>query len=230
MSIYSEPWYREQVLKAERQNREHLRAFDRSFMGKLLAGDERERDDDGTEKRVDHHASTVADLLVESGRFPHRTAALDHLLNSSRGQALLQRTRKAAVKTEKEHPMDTVFSIMKSGGIAATCAAIVAKGSTTISQDELVEAVSKVAHERYPELSSAQAFEKVYSDQGAEGRALRQAINVAKASLAETMLGPALPCDGRHWFGGAKCQHRRRGGGGACGADAEGPQAVPASH
>src|ERR1700730_10070565 len=28
-----------------------------------------------------HHASTVADLLIESGRFPDRTEALHHLLN-----------------------------------------------------------------------------------------------------------------------------------------------------
>jgi hypothetical protein len=82
---------------------------------------------------------------------------------------------------------------VKAGSIAGVCAAIVAKGSTKLSQDQIVEAVSKVAHERYPELSSAQAFSKVYSDQGAEGRVLRQAINVAKASLAETMLGPGLP-------------------------------------
>jgi hypothetical protein len=89
--------------------------------------------------------------------------------------------------------MDTVLSIIKSAGIAATCAQIVAKGSTTITQDEIVAAVSKIAVEQYPGLTEAQAFEKVYSNQGAEGRVLRQAINVAKASLAETMLGPGLP-------------------------------------
>jgi hypothetical protein len=81
---------------------------------------------------------------------------------------------------------------MKSGGIAATCAAIVAKGRTTLTQDEIVEAVSKVAQERYPELSSAQAFAKVYSDP-TDGRVVRDSIRVAKESLAETMLGPGLP-------------------------------------
>ena len=89
--------------------------------------------------------------------------------------------------------MDTVLSFMKASGIAGVCAAIVAKGATTISQDDLVSALGKVARERWPELSEAQAFSKVYSDPGAEGRVVRDAINVAKASLAETMLGPGLP-------------------------------------
>jgi hypothetical protein len=88
---------------------------------------------------------------------------------------------------------ESLEGIMKSAGIGATCAGIVAKGSTTISQDELVAAASKVAHERWSGLSESQAFNKVYSDPGPEGRSLREAINVAKASLAETMLGPGLP-------------------------------------
>jgi hypothetical protein len=135
----------------------------------------------------DHHASKVADLLVEAGSHPDRASALSHLLHSPHGQALLARMHK-----KDDPPMDTVHSIMKSGGISATCAAIVSKGSTTISEYELVAAVGKVAHERWPELSEAQAFSRVYSDP-TEGRVLRSAINVAKASLAETMLGPGLP-------------------------------------
>jgi hypothetical protein len=165
-----------------------LRKFQEVFEG------EDGGDDAGTEKRVDHHASTAADLLVESGRFPHRTAALDHLLNSPHGNALLARLHKAEAHTGKDDPpMDTLHSIMKAGGIAATCGAIVAKGATTISQDDLVSAVGKVARERWPELSEAQAFAKVYSDQGAEGRVLRSAVDVAKDSLAQQMLGPGLP-------------------------------------
>ena len=59
-----------------------LRKFQEIFEGK-------DGGDDDAGKRVDDYASTVADLLVESGRFPHRTAALDHLLNSAHGNALL---------------------------------------------------------------------------------------------------------------------------------------------
>src|SRR5437660_5934769 len=49
---------------------------------------DRDDDDDELEKRADHAASTVADLLVEAGSFPHRSAALHHLLRTNHGQAL----------------------------------------------------------------------------------------------------------------------------------------------
>jgi hypothetical protein len=148
--------------------------------------DEIDRDDGGGAS--DHVLSRLADLLVESGRFTDRGHALRHLTSHPDGVALV-RTHKA----KDNSPMDTLHSIMKDGGIAGVCAAIVAKGSTTLSQDEIVEAVGKIAVERYVGLSEAQAFAKIYSDGGEEGRVLRQAINVAKASLAETMLGPGLP-------------------------------------
>ena len=41
----------------------------------------------------DHHASKVADLLVESGSFETRKAALAHLLHHKNGAALLRRER-----------------------------------------------------------------------------------------------------------------------------------------
>jgi hypothetical protein len=136
-------------------------------------------DDDDIEKQADHHASTVADLLVEAGSFPHRAAALQHLLHKPSGQALLSRMSKADTHRAKDSPpMDTLHSIMKAGSISGVCAAIVSKGSTTISEHELVAAVGKVAHERWPELTESQAFSKVYSDQSAEGRVLRSAIAV----------------------------------------------------
>jgi hypothetical protein len=98
-------------------------------------GDEIDRDDGGDDdagKRVDHHASTVANLLVEAGSFPHRAAALQHLLYKPSGQALLARMHKAADQTEKE------------------------------SKHELVTALTKAASEQHPELSPAQAFAELY--------------------------------------------------------------------
>jgi hypothetical protein len=139
---------------------------------------------------VDHHASKVADLLVEAGSHPDRAAALQHLLHKPSGQALLARMHKVA---EKESSMDTVYSIMKSAGISGVCAQIIAKRTTTLSQDEIVDAVGKIAVERYSGLSEAQAFAKIFEAPTEEGRLLRSAIKVAQASLAETMLGPGLP-------------------------------------
>jgi hypothetical protein len=192
-NVYETEWYREQVAIAKRQNREHIARYERSFNGVMAKadadGDEIDRDDGGN---ADHPIVQLATLLVASGKFPDHAQALDHLLNTPRGAALV-RTHKAAEQTEKESTMDTVYDIMKAGSIAGFCAAVVAKRRTTISQDELVSAVGKVARERWLELSEAQAFSKVYSDPGAEGRVVRDAIRVAKESLAETMLGPGLP-------------------------------------
>jgi hypothetical protein len=114
-------------------------------------------------------------------RGPHELAA--SLVQHLHDRLDRHRERHGYQKSAKEQPMDTLHSIMKDGGIAGVCAAVVSKGSTTISEHELVEAVSKVAAERYPELSSAQAFAKIYSDGGEEGRVLRSAINVAKLSV-----------------------------------------------
>jgi hypothetical protein len=158
-------------------------------MAKVDDDDEADRDDlDDAVAESDHQVSQLANLLIEAGTFASRGEALNWLLRHPNGHALV-RTHKAA----KDSPMDTVYDIMKAGSIAGVCAAIVPKGRTTISQDDLVSAVGKVARERWAELSEAQAFAKVYSDQGEEGRVLRQAIAVAKDSLAQQMLGPGLP-------------------------------------
>jgi hypothetical protein len=71
---------------------------------------------------------------------------------------------------------------MKSGGIGATCAAIVAKGSASISEQELVGAATDIASDRHPDMSPAQAFSKVFTASTEEARVLRQALSVAKAA------------------------------------------------
>jgi hypothetical protein len=122
-------------------------------------------DDDDIEKQADHHASTVADLLVEAGSFPHRTAALQHLLHKPSGQALLTRMHKAAAKTEKESNMrhtETLESILKDSGPVSVCKGIVERGRSPCGEHELVAALTKAASERHPELSPAQAFAELY--------------------------------------------------------------------
>jgi hypothetical protein len=93
-----------------------------------------------------------------------------------------KRERHGFAKSEKESNMDSIDAIMKSGGIGPTCAAIVAKGSTNISEHALVEAATAVASDRHPELSASQAFSKIFSASTDEARVLREAINVAKQS------------------------------------------------
>jgi hypothetical protein len=142
------------------------------------SGDRENGDHNGGGGIADHSIAQLARLLVASGKFGDHAQALDHLLNTPHGAAL-HRTR---AHKAKDHPMqDSLTAIMKDAGIAATCAIIIAKGSTTISEHELVEAATKVAAERHPDMSPAQAFERVYSDQSEEGLALRKAVSIAKA-------------------------------------------------
>jgi hypothetical protein len=182
MGIDYTEWHRREIEKAERTHAEHLARHDRSFYGCLAKADHDE--DDGGGSATDHHASKVADLLVEAGSHSDRASALAYLLHNSHGQALLNRMHKAADQTAKDPPMDTVYSIMKAaaGGIAGVCAAIVAKGSTSLTELEIVEAATAVASERYPGLTKAQSFDRVYSDPGDEGRLLRSACSIAKAA------------------------------------------------
>src|ERR1700730_9928897 len=100
----------------------------RSFLEILDEDDDDARDDDddddnGIEKQADHHASTVADLLVEAGSHPDRASALQHLLHKPSGQALLQRLHKAADQT-KEYNMrhtESLQSILKDSGPVSVC-------------------------------------------------------------------------------------------------------------
>jgi hypothetical protein len=78
--------------------------------------------------------------------------------------------------------MDTVHSIMKDGGIAGVCAAIVAKGTTTISEFEIIQAVSKIAVARWPQLTEAQGFSKIFEAPTEEARVLQSALKIAKAA------------------------------------------------
>jgi hypothetical protein len=146
----------------------------------LLGDDDNDDNDDGDddmEKRVDHHVSRLADLLVESGRFTDRGHALRHLTSHPDGVALM-RTHKA----KDDPPMDTVHSIMKAGSISGVCAAIVAKGTATISEREIVDAVSKIASERWPQLTEAQGFSKILEAPTEEARVLQHALKIAKAA------------------------------------------------
>jgi hypothetical protein len=180
--VYDSDWYKAAVAKAERGNREHIAKYDRSFngvMAKALAAGGRARDDDtGTEKRVVHNASTVADLLVEAKSFPHRAAALQHLLHSPQGQALLTRMHK---HTGKDHSaMDRTAElrdIAKAGGIIAVAKAIIDENrSYGITEHEFVALVTEHEKAAHPELTEAAAFAKAY-----ENPTVWRACNVLKA-------------------------------------------------
>jgi len=140
---------------------------DRWYLDEVADPDDIDDDDDDLEDededigKVEHHASTVADLLVEAGSFPHRTAALHHLLRKPSGQALLSRLRKAAKTEKKEQPMKSLTSILKDNGPIAVAKHVVATGHTFgISEAEYVKAASRYASELYG-LPGDRAFAKL---------------------------------------------------------------------
>jgi hypothetical protein len=145
-------------------------------------GKQRDADDD-IEKGVDHHASTVADLLVESGRFPDRAAALDHLLGNQQRQALLSRMK-------KETPMEPI-EIMKRHPLAF-CRVVAQDGDAHgVSEHELVAALTKHASELHPGMSADKAFAKLYENQD-----VWQACAIAKAApFANTGGAPVVNPD-----------------------------------
>jgi hypothetical protein len=127
--------------------------------------EEADRDDDEEIEKVKHHASTVADLLVESGRFSDRPSALHHLLHKPAGQALLARLHKAA-ETEKGATMDSIHAIMKDIGPIAVAKQIVATGrSFGMSEATYVEEASRRASELYG-LPGDRAFAKLCETDG----------------------------------------------------------------
>jgi hypothetical protein len=153
-------------------------------------GDTGDRSDQNNTSLADHPVALIGRLLVASGSQPNLASAVHYLLNTSHGAALLHRTR-----THKGvDPMqDSIHAIMKSAGIAGVCAAIVQKGTTSFTEAELVEAVGKIAVERFPQLSEAQAFSRVYTAGTDEARVLQHALSVAKAAefsmVQPTMVG-----------------------------------------
>jgi hypothetical protein len=208
-------WHREQAAEAERQNEEHLRkhaptwrSFNEVFaenVAKSYAatarGDEADRHDedapvdglvDGDGDSVadggnDHAASKIADLLVESGKHPDRRAALDHLLHTARGAAMLRRLRKqqedfTAMSTTPEQKLS---DIVKRVGITALAKAIVDEDSAfSIDEHQLTALTIEAAKRDNPDLSDAQAFAKVFTAQDEGGVILRKAFHVVKTAGA----------------------------------------------
>jgi hypothetical protein len=134
-----------------------------------------------------HHASKVADLLHESGRFGSRSEALAWLLSHKDGAALLQRlhTHKGddtmnnaeleAERTEK------LRALVKSAGIVAVAKAIVdGQRAYGIDEPEFTRLATEHAQRLYPDKTLDAAFAKVFSDNGPDGVMLRKAHALTK--------------------------------------------------
>ena len=163
-------WFREQREISERMNKEHLARFDHSFYGKLLAGDTRERDErerDVNAGASDHHASKVADLLVEAGSYPNRASALSHLLHSPQGQALLARMHKKddPPMTSTSHT-EFVQSVVKQYGIVALAKSMVQEQKAFgLDEHTFTQLATEHAQRVYPNDRPDVAFSKLYQSE-----------------------------------------------------------------
>jgi hypothetical protein len=139
---------------------------------------------------ADHPIVQLATLLVASGHKADLASALDHLLNTSHGAALLHR-----VRTHKgESPMpDNLAKIAKDIGIVRVAKAIVdGQRSYGIGESEFVGLVTEHAQKLFPDKTPDSAFAKLFSDNGPDGVLLRKAHAVVKAApfdIQPTMVG-----------------------------------------
>ena len=190
--VYDSDWYREEVAKAERGNREHVAKYERSFLGVLAKADAKSRDladgDETDRNRNDggsasvHPAVQIATLLVASGKFPGHAQALHHLLNTSRGQALLQRMSKAD-QTGKETSMTTshsefVQSVVKQYGFVALAKSGVQDGKAYgLDESTCTRLATEYAQGVYPSDRPDVAFRKLYEGE----ESVRRFFAVVKA-------------------------------------------------
>jgi hypothetical protein len=160
------------------------------FMAKADAADD--GGNDAGDITNQHPVVQAARLLVASGKFGDHGDALDYLLNTSGGQALL--TRMKAAEPAKEFAMDNIekltaertenlLKIGKSGGAVAMAKVLVADDDAHgITEPEFTQILTEHAQKLYPAKSPDSAFAAVFSDNGADGVMLRKAHAVVRAS------------------------------------------------
>jgi hypothetical protein len=175
--------------KLQESERDRPRSFNEIM--KAMADHDDASDDPIRPPAATHHASTVADLLIESGRFPDRTEALHHLLNTPHGQALLQRMHKAADQTAKETtPMTTshnelVQDIVKRFGIVALAKSMVQdQKSYGLDEHTFTRLATEHAQRVYPNFRPDSAFSKLYESE----ESVRRACQIAKAQTLEPVM------------------------------------------
>jgi hypothetical protein len=157
--------------KLQESERDRPRSFNEIM--KAMADHDDASDDPIRPPAATHHASTVADLLIESGRFPDRTEALHHLLNTPHGQALLQRMHKAEAHTGKESNMrgETLESILKDAGPVRLCKGIVERQRAPCGEAELVASLTRHA-------GGDRAFARLFEAE----ESVRRACQIAKSA------------------------------------------------
>jgi hypothetical protein len=152
--------------------------------------DDDRHDDDTGNGNGRHVVDELADLLVEGGSPDGevtREQALQWLLHSTRGQALVARMSQHRKRNRKGFKMLTRQEVLKgyvrsAGGVIPLCKRIVAKGTTDITEHELTQLAVDAAKRQYGISDDAKAFTRMFTDTGPTGETLRKAVQVAKVA------------------------------------------------
>jgi hypothetical protein len=193
----------ERAERAERRRREREEfektwgKTDETKVGKSFNDFIAEADHDASEDTrhaptVEHHASKVADLLVEAGSFPTREQALAHLLHHRNGAALLRRLNKRNEDYSMKH--DNWQKIATDHGVIAIAKMVTAEGAAPGSLDEhtFTKLVTEHAQRAHPDLTPEQAFSKIFGASTDEGSLLRRAHALTKAWPAPMSIEPTF--------------------------------------
>jgi hypothetical protein len=132
---------------------------------------------------VDHLADKVADMLIETKRFPDRASVLSYLMHNRDGVALLRR-----MSLHKGSNMDTVeklesaraANLRKLGdGAIEIAKSIVAKEANVVNltEEEFTAVITAHAQKLYPADRADVAFAKVF----AADEMIRRAYQIVKA-------------------------------------------------
>jgi hypothetical protein len=137
----------------------------------------------------DHHANKVADLLVEAGSHPDRASALDHLLHTSRGQALLSRMHKKDEPMSSTSHSEFVSSVVKQYGIVALAKSMVQdQKAYGLDEHTFTQLATEHAARLYPNDRPDTAFAKLFESE----ESVRRACAIAKAWPSPMSLEPMV--------------------------------------
>jgi hypothetical protein len=174
--------------RAEPHVEEAARASRRAYFLKIFTSkaDAADDGDDDAGSLADHLIVELARLLVASGKFSNNADALNYVLNTRHGAALLHR-----VRIGKDDPpmQDNLAKIAKDIGIVGVAKAIVSEQRNYgISESEFVGLVTAHAAKQHPGLRPDSAFAKLYESE----ESVRRACGVLKAMPFVADLTPVM--------------------------------------
>jgi hypothetical protein len=151
---------------------------------------DRSADDDGSDDLTDHPVVQLAQMLVASGHKSDIQSALQYLLHTSHGAALLRRvhthkgeTTMESIEKLRNERAEKLLAIGKSAGAIAMAKILVDDDSAHgIDEHEYTQIVTEHAQRVYPNDRPDAAFAKVFSGAGEDSTLLRKAHAVVRAS------------------------------------------------